>query len=134
MTTDAAEPVIEISDNDETNRNGADDVNSAAQSDPTDDSTMPEEWNGTFNGTAYTFIRRNPNGFQLGLELDRILFAMEDLDSLCFVVKWKDTNNLELVPASDAKQYAAQEVIAFYEERLSFVPHASNNDVQQNSD
>lgn len=110
-----------IDECDETNVSGVDDDDAVGQSDPTGEETstmIASVLRGTIDGKTYTFICREPNGFQLGLMLERILFATDDPGSLNFIVKWKDTNRFELVSSTDVKRYAPDMLLDFYEARI----------------
>ena len=61
-------------------------------------------------------------GFCLGYEPDKILGATENVRTreLLFLMKWKDSNKVDLVYAKKANVICPQVVIKFYEENLKW--------------
>ncbi|XP_003748183.1 chromobox protein homolog 5 [Galendromus occidentalis] len=62
------------------------------------------------------------SGFDRALEAERIIGVATDVEqNIRFLIKWKNTDQAELVLAKIANEKIPQMVIKFYEERLTWV-------------
>jgi len=69
-----------------------------------------------------------PRGFARGLAPEKIIGATNEPGELFFLIKWKGTEEADLVAAKEANVKIPQVVIKFYEDRLNWYDNNEGED------
>lgn len=60
---------------------------------------------------------KKPRGFERGFQLQKIVGATEAKNDLCFLVKWQDCDEYDLMPAYELNSKAPDFMISYYENK-----------------
>lgn len=73
-------------------------------------------------------VNDGARGFERGLDPERIIGATDSPGQLMFLIKWKNSDEADLVKAKEANIKCPQVVIKFYEDQLSWKTGDANDE------
>lgn len=70
---------------------------------------------------------KKPRGFERGLPIDEIVGVTDYTGDLLYLIRWRDCNELDLLPSSEVNQKSPQDVIKFNEKRCPLNKSVNEN-------
>lgn len=70
---------------------------------------------------------KKPRGFERGLSIDEIVGVTDYTGDLLYLIRWRDCNELDLLPSSEVNEKSPQDVIKFNEKRCLLNKKVNDN-------